>query len=412
MQLNNFVELQNLRFCNWLSIYISYYLSESESRIAAVNIFLELIMLTVAVGALLFFMSADAGREPLPVAARQEIAEDPFFVPPEMISFAKEKTALITGERAKAEALMKILVDSEESGGLGIEYSTDKTRTIKEAWIERKGNCLTLTMAYVMLAKQLQIVASFAESQGAANWSRAGEIILKEYHLVGVILWSPPNTLVVDFLASARYRIRYGSYFLTKMTDSRAKSLFFTNRAVESLLGGERAEALGYLSKALEADPTSNRAWNIKGVIEKSENKLAEAEKSYKTAIRHNPSDVVAVGNLSQLYKSGGFFEEASRLRSLEGRMRKQDPYFHAFVAQESLEKHDFKNAKKSILKAIKLHSTDSDFYVALSNIEMAQKNFGEAISALRKARQHANPERVEYLDYLMDECRLGMNAR
>jgi tetratricopeptide (TPR) repeat protein len=368
-------------------------------------------MFAVALGFLLFCTGANAEQARESSAAHQEVAADPFWVPPEMTALARSKIALTIGDRTRAEILLKFLVDPKDAGGLGIEYSNDKTRTIQEAWLERKANCLSLTMAYVMLAKQLHISAGFAESMEVASWSRAGDMVLKENHMVGVIFWNPPNTLVADFLTGARSGMRYGSYFLNRMTDIRAKSLFYSNRSVESLLNGDRATAMDYLAKALKIDPTSNRAWNIKGVIEKSEKKMAEAEISYKTAIRNNPNDVVAIGNLSALYKMGGYIEEASMLRSLEGRLRKLDPYYHAFLAQESLENKDYKKARKSIQRAIKIHSTDSDFYVTLSNIQLAQNNIGEAISALSKARQHAIPDRVEYLDFLINEYRSNLNS-
>jgi tetratricopeptide (TPR) repeat protein len=328
---------------------------------------------------------------------------DPFWVPPDLAAFAKGSTPASTSDRHKAEALMDVLVSPQDRGGLGIQYANDRTRTINEAWLERKANCLTLTMMYAMLAKQMQISAGFAESLDAFNWSRVGDVVLREKHMVAIVLWNPPNVLIADFLARAKTSARYGSYFLDRMTDTRAKSLFYSNRAVESLVADNLGEAMANVQLALGVDSTNHQAWNVKGVIERSQKNNQEAEKSYKNAIRNNPNDVAAIGNLAALYRSEGFFEEATRLRVMEDRLRKADPYYLAFLASEAMEKGNLKKARRLIRKAIKINPSDSDFYLTLSNIYRAQNKNAEALVALRKARSHSAPDSAERLDAMID---------
>jgi tetratricopeptide (TPR) repeat protein len=336
-----------------------------------------------------------------PLAPAQE-AVDPFWVPPGLVAFAKDCSPAGANDRRKAEALMDVLVSPEEQGGLGIQYANDRTRTVNEAWLERKANCLTLTMMYTMLAKQLQISAGFAESLDASNWSRAGDVILKEKHMVAIVLWNPPNVLIADFLAPRKTSAKYGGYFLNRMTDARAKSLFYSNRAVECLIVGDTEGAVANVQLALDADPASPQAWNTKGVIEKSQRNSQEAEKSYKNAIRSSPNDVTAIGNLASLYRSEGYLEEAIRLRAVEDRLRKMDPYYLAFLASEAVGKSDYKKAHRLIQRAIKIHPSDSDFYLTLSDIFRAQSKKAEALGALRKARSHAIQGRIEHLDAMI----------
>jgi len=359
-------------------------------------------MFAVIAGALIVCAGLTAARSQPSAVAYQEETEDLFWLPPEMISLVKDKVPPFAGERAKAESLLEILLSSEEKGGLGIEYSNDRTRTINEVWVDRKANCLSLTLTYVVLAKHLQINAIFAESLASVNWSRVGDFILREKHLVAIITWVPPNVLVADFLN--RTQTRYGNYFLNKITNDRAKSLFYSNCAVEALVANDRAGAIEKIEKAVEADPTSSQAWNIKGVIENSHNNLADAEVCYKTAIINNPNDVTAIGNLAALYRKGGFVDESIRLRALEDRLRKRDPYYHAFMASEAIEKNNLKSAQKSIKKAIKIHPKDPDFYITLSQIYLAQNKTNEAIGAIVKAKNHAIPDRIADLDALIQE--------
>ena len=367
-------------------------------------------MLAIFASALLSCVCASHWQDQVPIVPPVSAQEtsDPFWVPPELATFVRDNVPAAIGDRHRAEALMNILVSPEGNGGLGIQYANDRTRTIAEAWLERKANCLTLTMMYAVLAKQLNISVGFAESLGASNWSRVGDMVLKEKHMVALVNWNPPNVLVADFLVRGRTSAKYGSYFLNKMTDARAKSLFYSNLAVESLLAGDLDGAAVRVKQALDTDPTSPQAWNVKGSIEKTQRNTVEAEKSYKNAIRHNPNDVTAIGNLASLYRSEGYLEEAIRLRTLEGRLRKMDPYYQAFLAAEAMEKSDYKKAGRLIQRAIKIHPNDSDFYLTLSNIYKAQDKHAKALQALVKARSHAIQERAEYLDALIQAFESG----
>jgi len=335
--------------------------------------------------------------------------EDPFWVPPELIAFARNKIAMVSEERSKAEALLRFLVWPEELGGLGLHYSNDRTRTINEVWLERKANCLSLTLVYVMLAKHLRINATFAESLEAINWSRVGNVVRAEKHMVAVIQRHSGGDLVADFLSQTRSR--YGNYFVNIVTDAHAKSMYYSNIAVEALIVNDIDTAAERISVALEHDPASSQAWNVKGVIEKHRGNTADAIRSYITSIRYNPNNAAAVSNLAALYKAEGFLEESVRLRALEGSLRKKDPYYFAFLASEAMEKNDLVKAQKSLQRAIKIHPKDADFYVTLSHVYQLQGKSNEAVDTLIKARKHAVPEKVADLDVLIQTYRIKPSA-
>jgi Flp pilus assembly protein TadD len=367
-------------------------------------------MFAVLASALILCASAKAAPLRTHPVSYQETQEDPLWVPHELIAFARVRVALGAGERGKAEALLRSLVWPEEVGGLGIQYSNDRTRTVNEVWLERKANCLSLTFAYVMLARHLQINAVFGESFEAVNWSRVGDVIRLEKHMVAVIRRHPAEDLVADFLPQTR--ARYGNYFVDLITNARARSLFYSNSAVEALIENDKETAIGKIKKALEADPTSSQAWNIKGVIEKSYGNTTSAVMSYKTAIRNNPNNVVAMGNLAALYVREGLYEEAARLRAIESNLRKRDPYYFAFLASEAIEKDDFAKAQKLIQRAIKIHPKDADFYVTLGYIYQAQNKLNEAIDTLNKARNYVASDKTENLDSLIQEYRAVLASK
>ncbi|MDR2697707.1 MAG: tetratricopeptide repeat protein [Holophagales bacterium] len=367
-------------------------------------------MFAVLASALILCVSAKAAPLWAHPVSYQETPEDPLWVPRELIAFARVRVALGAGERGKAEALSRVLIWPEELGGLGIQYSNDRTRTVNEVWLERKANCLSMTFVYVMLARHLQINAMFGESFEAVNWSRVGDVIRLEKHMVAVIQRHPAEDLVADFLPQTR--ARYGNYFVDLITNARARSLFYSNSAVEALIDNDKETAIDNITKALEADPTSSQAWNIKGVIEKSSGNTTSAVRSYKTAIRNNPNNVVAIGNLAALYVVEGLYEEAARLRAIENGLRKRDPYYFAFLASEAMGKDDLAKAQKLIQRAIKIHPKDADFYVTLSYIYQAQNKLTQAIDTLNKARNHVASDKTEKIDSLISEYRALLSSK
>ena|GEM_PF-428105 len=345
----------------------------------------------------------------LPPFFQEEDGDDPFWVPREMSDFARRRAMLSYTERSKAEELLKALVQPPELGGMGITYSSDRTRTINEVWTDRKANCISLTMAYVMLAKQLGIRAMFAESFDVYNWSRVAGLIIREKHMVAVIMRDGKDDLVADFLPTTRPR--FGTYFVDVIFDNHAKSLYYSNRAVEALLEDNKAEARKWVELSIGVDNMSPPAWNIFGVIEKTEGNIAGAVRAYKIAIANNSKNVAAISNLAALYRDEGFYSEYAKLRAMENRLRKEDPYYHAFLATEALDEQDIKNALKSIQKAIKIHPRDPDFYITLCQVYMAQGKNAEAIGALAKAREYTAEEQMDELDRLIEEFRVDYSS-
>jgi len=146
-------------------------------------------------------------------SAGLEIAQgDPFWLPPEMVSFAEKKIARALDANDRAEKLLQALTLPEDQGGLGIRFSGDRTRSVSEVWTERKANCLSLTISYVMLAERFKIRAVFAESADITGWSRVGNFVLKSRHVVAVVMAGPNEELVADFLP--RTMARFGNYFV------------------------------------------------------------------------------------------------------------------------------------------------------------------------------------------------------
>jgi len=93
-----------------------------------------------------------------------------------------------------------------------------------------------------------------------------------------------------------------------------------------------------------------------------------------------------------------GRFEEAIRYRALELDVRKKDPYFNAFLAEEALGEGNADSALTLIRKAIKLLPYESEFFLTKARANILLGKTDLAVKDLEEAKKWAVPgERERY---------------
>jgi tetratricopeptide (TPR) repeat protein len=323
-------------------------------------------------------------------AALLAAGEDPFEAPPELQAFARQHTLNHQGVNGKVAALLKAFFTPVEEGGLGITYDNAYTRTPKEAWRDHKANCLTLTALYVAACKSIGYEARYGESLRISRWRRVGATVRYERHLVAVVqVGNVGQELVADFLPE----IRRESQLIALLEPKRVLALFHSNRAVELLAESRPEEAMTFARQAIEVDPALGVGWNILGVVQRNQGLDAAAEKSFLKAMQADPRDGAPCGNLENLLRAQGRDIEAQAYRERGLEIRKRDPFFNAFLAEEALGESQWPEAEKRIKLAIKLLPMEPDFYLIQARISLAQGQRKDAIKALEKARKWAMPD-------------------
>jgi len=316
--------------------------------------------------------------------------EDPFEAPPELKTFARQHTVNQQGVAAKVGALLKAFFSPPEEGGLGIAYDNAYTRTPIEAWRDRKANCLTLTALYVAACKSIGLEARYGESLRVSRWRRVGPTVRYERHVVAVV---PGGSIGQELIADFLPEIRKDSQLIAILEPKRVLALFHSNRAVELLAESRSEEALAFAHKSIQVDPSLGVGWNILGVVQRNQGLEAEAEKSFLRAIEVDPKDGAPCGNLENLLRAQGREVEARAYRERGMEVRKRDPFFNAFLAEESLQENQWGEAEKRIKQAIRLLPQEPDFYLIQARIYLAQGLRKDAIKSLEKARRWAMPE-------------------
>ena len=322
-------------------------------------------------------------------AALLAAGEDPFEAPPALKDFSRKHTFYLQGVSGKIGALVRAFFAPPEEGGLGITYDNAYTRTPIEAWRDRKANCLTLTALYVAACKSIGLDARYGESLRISRWRRVGNTIRYERHIVAVLQAGTGREMVADFLPE----IRRDSQLIAPLAPKRVEALFHSNRAVEQMAEKRLDEALQSASQSIEEDPTLGVGWNILGVVQQAQGHEAEAEASFLKALSVDPRDGAPCGNLENLLRAQGRENEAKSFRELGLDIRKKDPFFNAFLAEEALQDSLWEEAEKRIKQAIKIFPQEPDFYLIQARISLAQGHRKDAIKALEKARKWAMPE-------------------
>jgi len=330
---------------------------------------------------------------PLPLlfcAALLAAGEDPFEAPPELKTFTQKQTIGHMGVATKVGYLLKSFFTPPEEGGLGITYDNAYTRTPIEAWRDRKANCLTLTALYVAACKSIGLEARYGESLRVSRWRRVGTTVRYERHVVAVV---PSGTIGQELIADFLPEIRRDTQLIVPLEPKRVLALFYSNRAVELMAESRSEEALKSAHRSIEMDPNLGVGWNILGVVQRNLGQEGEAEKSFLKAIETDPKDGAPCGNLENLLRAQGREVEAQAYRDRGLEVRKRDPFFNAFLAEEALQDSNWEEAGKRIKQAIKLLPQEPDFYLIQARLALAQGQRKEAIKALEKARKWAMPE-------------------
>jgi len=323
-------------------------------------------------------------------AALLAAGEDPFEPPPELQAFARQHTNGHPGVSGKTASLLKAFFAPPEEDGLGIVYDNAYTRTPMEAWRDRKANCLTLTALYVAACKSVGLEARYAESLRISRWRRVGNTVRYERHIVAVVqAGNVGQELVADFMPE----IRREGQLISLLDSKRVLALFHSNRAVELLEESRPDDALKSAYESLHVDPSLGVGWNILGVVQRHQGLEAEAEKSFLKAMDVDPRDGAPCGNLENLLRAQGREKEAQIFRDRGMEVRKRDPFFNAFLAEEAYQESQWDEAEKRIKLAIRILPQESDFYLIQARINLAQGQRKDAIKSLEKARKWAMPE-------------------
>ena len=217
--------------------------------------------------------------------------------------------------------LQALIAAMEGRGMFSLEYA-EVTRTARDTFHDRRGNCLSFTMLFVALARAAELRASYQSVEVPPSWTYDGTVVIASHVNTAVRTGNDEET-VVDF----NIRQYEGRQPSRPVDDTYALSLFYTNLGAEALLQGDYAAALVYLRGAAAVNADLAGLWINLGVLYARNGKYEHAEAAYLRALETDENEPSALANLALVYQALGKAELAAEYRERVQSYRERNPY-------------------------------------------------------------------------------------
>lgn len=251
-------------------------------------------------------------------------------------------------------------------GNFDLVYD-DTTRTARGTFEARRGNCLSFTNLFVAMARYLELDAHYQEVEIPPDWSSSGSSFLLSQHVNVFVDFKQYLPRVVDFNMSYEpgleydFRINYDRHVIS---DERARAHYFNNLGVEYMLfGGDTLLALSNFRESLNADPSFAPTWVNLGILHRRDGYPEFAEAAYLKALDVEPSNLVAMSNLANLYDAQGQTQQSEYYRQQVRMHRLRNPYYRYQMAQEDVIAGDYESARSHLSYAIRNRKDEDRFY-------------------------------------------------
>jgi len=322
---------------------------------------------------------------------------DILSVSPAMDKFLERYVLKYSNPQTRLEMLVTAVV---KSGVLGFDYDGTHTMTASEAFRSRKGNCVAFSNLMVALARRVGLDAQYQEVYLRPQWADFEEDTVLLFKHVNVVVKSRTMSYVIDVSGldirpTDRRRI---------IEDSYAKALYLNNIAVDALLENDLPTAYAYMRRAIETDASVTDPWVNLGVIYGRNGQLDDAVFAFRRALQIDPNEKSATSNLYEVYLEQEKLESAAELESRVERYRRDNPYYLLRLSDEALAQEQYKESISLLRKAIKKKDNDHKLHFALARTQYLSGDMAEAESSLLRARELAPENMMVYYDRPLDE--------
>lgn len=301
---------------------------------------------------------------------------------PEMIAFLEEEVDIVRDRRGQLTRLGWAVI---ESGRFELSYD-ESTGTAIETFENRKGNCLAFTNMFIAMARYLGIDAVFQEVNLSPAWSMTGQSYIFNQHMNVYVKLHQGFHQVIDF-NQFDLDVEHDSRLIT---DERARAHYFNNIGVEEMLAGNSTLAYLNLKESLRRDKTYAPAWINMGILHRREGLYRWAEAAYFQALELEPGNLMALSNLTSLYRVQGMSGLPLQYKQKVYRHRMQNPYYRFQKANVAFNEGDYETAIKDLKYAIRQRRDEDQFYYLLSLSYLMNGNQGAARKWMEKAESLA----------------------
>lgn len=299
----------------------------------------------------------------------------------EMRDFVDRYTVGASSRRQRLQSLHRAV---SGTATLGLEYDPFAEGTASDAFHSQSANCLSYANLFVALAREAGLNAQYQWVDVRPSWTRMGERVAVRLHVNAVVHLSPRDRFMVD-LDPLPARDITGSQ---EISDEDAQALFHSNIAMEALSREELDVAWLNAIRALQLSPHMSHLWVNLGVVYRRADQHQAAEAAYMQALELDSFDRSAMNNLMVLYELLGREQEYRYWQSKVDRYRDTNPYYHAWLGDQSAEEGDWRVARGHYEDALSLEPADASLQFSLAII---YRELGQPKAALRYLEKAMN---------------------
>jgi Flp pilus assembly protein TadD len=301
-----------------------------------------------------------------------------FQLDDDMKAFVAEN---VDGSRAGRERMRRLLSAMVESGLMSLDYDDARTKTARQTFHDRVGNCMSFTALFVALAREADLEVTFQTVEVPPIWYADSDLVILNNHVNALVKQNFGSRIVVDFNVTELK----GDYETREVSDEYALALYYNNVAMDALRKGDLEQSFRLLKKSIETYPDIAGNWANLGVIYSRSDEDDYAIAAYHKALdldrKHRPS----LTNLASIYQGRGDSERAEYHARQVRRYQDQNPYYHYYHALAAYNNGDLDTAEERLGRAIELKETEHKFYQLQGLIA---ERYGDRKTALESFEQ------------------------
>ncbi len=306
-----------------------------------------------------------------------------FEVDDEMRAFIAEH---VDSARASRERTRRLLRGMVQSGLMSLDYNDATTKTARQTFHDRVGNCISFTALFVALAREADLEVTFQTVEIPPIWYSDSNLVVLNNHVNALVKHNFSGRVVVDFNVTELK----GDYETREVSDEYALALYYNNVAMDALRAGDQERSFRLLKKSIETYSDIAANWANLGVIYSRNGRDDYAIEAHLKALDLDKEHRPSMANLASLYQAKGDLETAESYRRQVRRYQDLNPYFHYSHALAAYGNGDLENASLRLERAMHLTDTEHKFYRLQGLIAAQQGDTELALSSIKKARSLA----------------------
>ena len=226
--------------------------------------------------------------------------------------------------RNKAGRLRRLLQRMRDSGYFEIGYDAYSNLSAREAFAEKRGNCLSYTSLLIALAREVGLDASYQNVDVPPDYDSVNGMVVLIKH-VNARVDDIPGRGPVTLEFSRKYA--NGIHDRHVVGDRFAAGLHYSNLAFSDGMAGDERGSFVYLRKAIEVAPDNPDFWTNLGVFYARRGHFDHAIAGYSRALGLDGDHRPAIRGLANAYAALGQDARARFYQRRVAHSRTRDAY-------------------------------------------------------------------------------------